>query len=232
MPDYSFATSATVDDELGIWQPLPAAVPREFNLKAVGPDMAAPEDVSVWEVSLPDDAGAAREVLTLARARLAVAQAGVPAPVPASNEAPEETLAEWIGRTQAGQQLPDEQRGLEQVAGFFGRLRDSVRSYAAIDTRVGGVRTGLTLVSWSGDFRTAWPRGLTADEAARHTAAVVLTLRTRDAWLRLGLTVAQGALQLTALFGANPALALPAAYRFVRQVIDQVQALGGLPALS
>ncbi len=62
--------------------------------------------------------------------------------------------------------------------------------------------------------------------------AMRLALRTRDAWLRLGLTVARGALQIATLFSLNPALALPAAYRFVRQVIDQVQALGGFPALT
>ncbi len=249
MPAYSFATTATADDELGIWQPLPAATARDFALESAGLDAPlAAEEVNWWAVSLPEDAKAATQVLTLADARLAVAQAALPyasqrlatfsalggAPVPPvrGDEAPEEALAGWIGMSQSGRALPEELDRLAQVAGFFTRLRDSMRNYAAIDTQVGGVRTGLTLVSWTGDFRTAWPRGLTADEAARHRAAVSLSLRTRDAWLRLGLTVAQGTLRIATLFGVNPTLALPAAYRFVRQVIDQVQALGGLPALA
>lgn len=246
MPGFGFATTATSDDELGIWQPLPVVLPRDLGLEGVA--AAPPENISLWEVSLPQDRREAGEVLALAGARLQAAEAalpyasqrlavfratgGVPVAVPRGIETPEEALAEWVAASEAGRELPDLHGPVEQAAAFFAKISDTVRDYAAIDTAVAGRRTGLTLVSWTGDFRTAWPRGLAADEAARHAAAVNLTLRTRDAWLRLGLTVAQGALQVAALFGASPALALPAAYRFVRQVIDQVQALGGLPALA
>jgi hypothetical protein len=153
-------------------------------------------------------------------------------PVPRGNEAPEEALAGWLAADPARDEATQVGDWLDQATDFFARLHDTLRAYAAIDTTIEGRRAGLTLVSWTGDFRTAWLRGLTADEAAQHIAAVNLTLRTRDAWLRLGLTVTQGALQIAALFGTNPALALPAVYRFVRQVIDQVQALSNLPGLG
>ena len=81
-------------------------------------------------------------------------------------------------------------------------------------------------------MRTVWAAGLAADDARQHGRAVNLALRTRDAWLRLALTILRAAAQLVTLFAATPLLALPAAYRFVRQVIDQVQALRALPALA
>ena len=81
-------------------------------------------------------------------------------------------------------------------------------------------------------MRTTWLSGLSTDDPRQHLRAVSLALRTRDAWLRLALTVVRGALLLAALFAATPFLALLAAYRFIRQIIDQVQALRALPALA
>lgn len=245
MPEFGFASSVGGDDELGIWQALPVATPRDLGLH--GGELAdVSHEISVWQVALTADRRAAGETLAAARLRLIAAdsalpfaaqrlntfsRAGVPAPeLPPGRTTPERDLYEWITASEEGRDLPDEAGRLAEVLSFFDKVQDTLRNYAAIDTGVGGARVGVTLVSWTGDFQTVWARGLAVDDAQQHTAAVALALRTRDTWLRLGMTVAAGAVQLTTLSALNPALALPAAYRFVRQIIQQVQALGGLPA--
>lgn len=256
MPAFGFASSAdstaTSRDELGIWRPLPGGprpgvIPRDLEPEsAAGARSEEAEAVSTWRIALPHDRkqasatlaaaqqrlGAAEAALPLAAARLdGFVRAGGPAPaLPPDLAGPEVALFDRVATARERRDPAQEAGALDQVTAFFDKLRDALHSYAAIDTELGGVQIGRTLVSWSGDFRTAWLRGLALDDAQQHTAAVSLALRSRDAWLRLGMTVAAGAAQLTALFSLNPVLALPAAYRFVTQIIQQVQALGQLPA--
>lgn len=249
MPAFSFATIPAADDELGVWQMLPPATDGAFPAGSIETHAgAAVQDASAWHISLPEDAKVAGEALVVAQARLRVSEAAMPyalqrlaafrdaggpsVAVPIAQAGPELDLANWVAASASGRPAPEAESGLAQVSAFFDRVRDALAGYAAIDTGIGSRRAALTLVSWTGDFRTVWASGLALDDAKRHTAAVALALRTRDAWLHLALTVLAGALQLAALFAANSALALPAAYRFVRQVIDQVQALHGLPALA
>ncbi len=246
MPEFGFASSAGGDDELGIWQTLPVATPRDLGLESAGEEPGP--DVTLWQVALPADRKTAGNVLAGAERRLAAAElalpfaarrlttfvraGGPPAELPPALATPETALYDWVAASNAAALPPPAGGPLDQVAAFFDKVHDSLRNYAAIDTGLDGGRIGLTFVSWTGDFQTVWARGLALDDAQQHVAAVALALRTRDAWLRLGLTVTRGAIQLSALFSLNPALALPAAYRFVRQVIDQVQALGQLRTIS
>ncbi len=254
---FTFATNTTTEDELGIWQPLPSAIPREFSVAGFGPEtttapalqpsLASHADISVWQVDLPQDARAAASVLAGADRRLALAENALPQadarlaafraagglpPMVGTGLEPEAGLAEWVAASQSGRRPADQNERRTQVAAFFDRVRQTLRNYAAIDTRVDGVRTALTLVSWTGDVRTTWATALLANQTRQHTDAVALALRTRDAWLRLALTVTQGAIKIITLFSVNPALALPATYQFVRQVIDQVQALDRGAALA
>ncbi len=200
-----------------------------------------PDDISVWQVALPGDRRAADRTLAAAQQRLTAAEAAVPlaaerlaafanagGPPPDLDTrlaGPEYTLYDWTAAGAQGRSLPAEAGRLDQVVAFFAKVQDALRNYAVIDTDVEDTRIGRTRVSWSGDFRTVWLRGLALDDAQQHTAAVALTLRTRDTWVRLGMTVAAGAVQLTTLFSLNPALALPATYRFVLRIIQQVQVL-------
>lgn len=195
---------------------------------------------------------AAESALPQAESRLkAFAAAGGPSPATAPGlEAPELALAAWcatagtaaaipaVAWEHAGQPaadlaaLPDLQQAVGRTDAFFDKIRETVRDCTVVETNIGDGRVAVTRVSWMGDMRTTWLSGLPADDAHLHLRAVSLALRTRDAWLRLALTVVRGAVQLAALFAAAPLLALPAAYRFIRQVIDQVQALRAEPALA
>ncbi|MCU0509779.1 MAG: hypothetical protein MUC34_15605 [Anaerolineae bacterium] len=245
----TFAGPPGAIDELGVWTPLGSAAleaftPREF---ALAEDAAAtPAETMLWQQDL---AGFETAELASAEGRLAVAATALPqaetraaifaagsgtvAGVAAEFAGPERNLAEWarLAPINADEltRRPDFRAAAEQVAAFFAKVREAVRNYTRVVTRIDGAAVAVTEVGWTGHFSAAWAPGLPVDQAARHTAAVTLALRTRDLWLRLAATVLSGAVRLAALFAANPLLALPAAYRFARQVIEQAQALNLLP---
>jgi hypothetical protein len=246
----TFAGPPGAIDELGIWTPRELVIrPRESGLESVGvaasPLEAARPAAGVlrWEQDLVAadqvaPAALARERLVVAARALPQAEAraavfgaggGQVAAVAAELAGPEQELRGWARLAQMGgdalARLPDFREAAEQVGAFFEKVREALRNYARVITRLAGVVVAVTEVTWTGDFRAAWGSGLRVDDAARHQAAVALALRTRDTWLRLAATVLRGAAQLAALFALNPLLALPAAYRFARQVIEQAQAL-------
>ncbi len=218
------------------------ALPEDRSAAARALDMAEAR-LAVAESALPQ-----------AESRLrAFAAAGGPSPaIRIGFETPELELAAWCataGAAAAGPAsaapptssvyaglapdelaaLPDLQdaqlTAIDRTRAFFDKIRDAVRDFTIVETDVGATPMALTHVAWTGDMRTAWLRGLPADDAQQHLRAVGLALRTRDAWLRLALTVVRGVVLLAALFAATPLLALPAVYNFIRQIIDQVQAL-------
>lgn len=217
------------------------ALPEDRGAAARALDMAEAR-LAIAESALPQAENRLR----------AFAAAGGPSPaIRPGLEAPELELAAWCATAgtaaggpaasweHAGQPvdelaaLPDLQgaqlTAIDRTRAFFDKIRDSVRDFTVVQTDLGATTVALTRVAWTGDMRTAWLRGLPADDAQQHLRAVGLALRTRDAWLRLALTIVRGAVLLAALFAATPLLALPAVYRFIRQIIDQVQAL---PALT
>lgn len=232
--------------------PGPVTPPASANLWRI----ALPEDRSAAAQAL-DIAEArlavAESALPQAEHRLrAFAAAGGPSPaIMPGLEAPELALASWCSTAgaaaagpaasweYAGQPvdqlaaLPEQQdaqlAAINRTRAFFDKIREIVSDFTVVATDLGDTPVALTRVSWTGDMRTTWLRGLPADDAQQHLRAVSLALRTRDAWLRLALTVVRAAVLLAAFFAATPLLALPAVYRFIRQIIDQVQAL---PALT
>ena len=250
MPTLTFAGPAGAVDELGVWTPADTGgfeglTPREFSLA----EGAGRADALFWQQDFAITASAADQPGLLraqgrldmaaralpqaeARATLFATAGGMVAGVAAELAGPELDLAAWARlapQSDALSRLPDFRAAAEQVAAFFEKVRAALRSYATIVTRVGGATVARTEVTWTGHFRAAGTAGLPVADAARHNAAVSLALRTRDLWLRLAATVIAGAVQLTALFAANPLLALPAAYRFARQVIEQAQTLVAQP---
>lgn len=140
---------------------------------------------------------------------------------------PERELAAWVGA--AGEeasfglidQLP---AGWKEITGqadaFFERVRRSLLYFAWVESASGGRRFGLTIVSWTGHFRTAWGGNLGAAEVEQHIGNLELALRTRANWLRMALLILRGSVQLGVLFPANPLLAVPAAWKFYKQVLE------------
>ena len=253
MTTFTFVGPGT-DDELGVWQPLrPTAAPRDLvpaTLEAV-PSESLPPDAFVWQVAFSADQARNERDLVLAALRLDAADAAIPWAARRLHglargqqlrpDQPEAEIASWAalarpaGSLEAWDDarpadeallaLPDFQATAAQTSAFFGRLRESLRHLAVVQTSFDGQPVAHTVVTWTGDYRTAWQAGVTGPQAALHLQAVAVSMRTRDAWLRLGTTAVTSAARLAALFAANPLLALPAAYRFVRRIIAQLQEL-------
>jgi hypothetical protein len=112
-----------------------------------------------------------------------------------------------------------------QASDLFERVQQSLRLSTRVESTAGGRRLGLTTVAWSGHLRTAWAAGLGAEQVEQHARSLALALRTRILWLRMATLVARGGLQLGVLFPTSPFMAVPAAWRFFKQVIELSQEL-------
>jgi hypothetical protein len=93
-----------------------------------------------------------------------------------------------------------------------------------VDTVQGDRPVAFSLVSLTGHLQTVW-----AEEgaAALHDAALRLALDTRRLLLAFLARTAGGAAILAARFGVagGPLLALPATYRYLRDVVEGARAL-------
>jgi hypothetical protein len=132
------------------------------------------------------------------------------------------------GRVQAAQD------GFEA---FLRQFYRAVAHYAWVETAVEGRLVGRTRVSWLGDADTTWRTPVTADQIALHQRAVTLALNTRAAMMRVAVLVIQGARLLAQLpvMVASPigiVMAIPAAWRFLDQVLAEARRLRGLPESS
>ncbi len=132
------------------------------------------------------------------------------------------------GRVQAAQD------GFEA---FLRQFYRAVSHYAWVETSVQGRLVGRTRVSWLGDADTTWRTPVTAEQIALHQRAVTLALNTRAAAMRVAVLVIQGARLLAQLpvMVASPigiVMAIPAAWRFLDQVLAEARRLRGLPESS
>lgn len=121
----------------------------------------------------------------------------------------------------------DYRRIYAQCEGLLAQFRALVRPVARVETVVGGRSVALTAIDWNGDHRTAWVDGVGAGEMATHVEAVRLAMASRQTLLRLCVIVVTGALELAlkAHIPGGQILLLPAVYRFVRDVLQEVERL-------
>jgi len=115
----------------------------------------------------------------------------------------------------------------EQCEELLARFRRLVQYYARVETSVGGRLIALSVVDWSGDYDVTWQDGVSEFDMALHLDAVRLALATRQAWLRLVSVVASGALTLSlkATVPGGQFLLIPAVYRYVRDVLAELEAV-------
>jgi hypothetical protein len=240
---------APVPDITGVWQPVAPA----SAFSAAGAGMGRGE--AVWSVGLPADASAAAAALDARAARLDVIGSGLteasrrlvafvgevsagPALgasfVAGSGDIPERELAVWLAGARGGvssARWGGRSDGLGAAArearAFLAQVAGSWTGFARVETSFGGAACARTRVGWLGDFETVWPAGIGPDRAGMHRTALALALATRTAWLRLAQELVGGGVRLGALI-AGPGgwlLAVPAAWRFVRRVLDAAGAV-------
>jgi len=117
---------------------------------------------------------------------------------------------------------------MEEARKLLVQLRRLVYHWAWIETQIGGERIALTTVDWGGDYQTTWIERVTEQQMDLHLDAVRLALASRLALLRLITVAVTGALEL-ALKASVPGgqiLLIPAVYRYVRDLLEE---LGDLP---
>ncbi len=115
----------------------------------------------------------------------------------------------------------------EQCRALVAQFQALVRPLGRIETVVGGTLVGLTAINLSGDQRTMWSEESAPEQMEAHLAAVRLAMASRQALLRLLVVVVTGALGLAvkAHIPGGQILLLPAVYRFVRDVLQELEHL-------
>jgi len=113
----------------------------------------------------------------------------------------------------------------QQFQGFVDRLQQVVTHYAWVETHTQGQLLGRTTVGWTGDMDTAWQEGLDPAQAALHQRTLTLALASREMLIRTFVVVASGAARLSMLLSTpvGAILALPAAWKFINQVRDEIE---------
>ena len=238
MPETDLQTSL---DPLGIW----ATTPETAVAFSVGErETGAP----VRRIPLPESLDEAQSVLAataqavaltrqhLNRAALELAQMGPPEQVSfsAADElfAQKNALASTIG--QLGSPVsyglrftrdPAEQETQRGWLDFIEQVRQAVTNYARVRTELGRAPIGLTMVNWQGDFETTWALGAGPDEMRVHLNAVQVALSSRTEMVRTVSVVASGVanILLKATLPGAQLLLLPAVYKFVRDVMQQLR---------
>jgi hypothetical protein len=82
-----------------------------------------------------------------------------------------------------------------------------------------------TAVGWSGDSDTIWASGINPQQSELHRRALNTAVRSKLLRVRIFSTVGSGAAKLAVLFTtpAGAVLALPAAWKFVTEILQQIK---------
>lgn len=228
-------------DPLGVWA-APAERAVSFGLEDRAPGDQAP----TWRVQLPAEPEAAQALLAgyrqeqeqglqdLARVQREMAQVGgVSFGAPddellAQKSALQSALDELGAPVSYGLGLPrDTEEISRQWNDFVQQVRQLVTHYARVETQLADLLVGRTSVSWKGDFETTWELGLEPGAMQAHFQAVQLALAWRLALLRTVSVVATGAagLAVKATVPGGQIRVLPAAWKFVRDVLQELRQL-------
>ena len=242
-------------DELGVWQPAPASdsaleisfAARPGEIQANHWQIRLPEDPAAAREALAGPASrlerstralpsASRRLKQFTRQRQEAGFAGrafaAAGRAGQSSGPAEQNLDEWVSRAGAEASfgapggLPLDLKEITQgAAGFFERVRRSLLYFTWVESFSGLRRLGLTAVGWTGDLNTVWRNDLAPEEADLHFNSLELAMRTRASWLRMLGLVARGGLQLSVLFPTAPLLAVPAAWRFIKDIMEELNGI-------
>jgi hypothetical protein len=119
------------------------------------------------------------------------------------------------------------QAGLLSFESAIQRLGQFIAQYARVDTQIEGQLVGSTVVGWTGSVCTIWRDPPDATLVELHQRTLELALESRAALIRTLAVAVRGAVILATLpaLATTPAgaiLALPAAWKFVNQVVTEM----------
>ncbi len=197
------------------------------NLQQAGLQIQTAE--SALESSLAGLDAADARLDTLVRAQAGGVSFSAPGYIPGSPESQLLALldaaapgSDWESTSFAAGEIRISQWGkaTAEFHEFMQRLNQVVGHFAWVETQVNSRLVVRSSVGWTGNLDTAWSTSPTREMAQLHQRTLRLALSSRAAILRAFGVISAGAVKLTALV-ASPAgavLALPAAWKFIRQV--------------
>lgn len=121
----------------------------------------------------------------------------------------------------------------EDVQDFLTRLLRSVTYYAWVETEIAERLCARTSVSWTSDFTTLWKHGVTREHMTLHQRSITLAIQSRDMLVQTVVLSMQGAVKLSVLLSSmstpvGTVLALPAAWKFVNQMLRRRRESNGI----
>ena len=122
-------------------------------------------------------------------------------------------------------QFGDWNEAQAQFMAALKRVQRLITTFAWIETQVEGNLLAQTVVSWTGDVRTAWEAGVLVEQQALHRRAMRLALASRQTMLRTVIYTTQTAFQLTGLLAVpgGQIMALPVAWKYVNQILSEIK---------
>lgn len=121
--------------------------------------------------------------------------------------------------------MPEWSEAEGRLRAFIAQVQEAVSSFAVVETRVEGLLVARTSVSWTGDVRSLLGGATLSGSAGLHQRTLRLALRSRATLLKTFGTVMRGAAIVAAMTGspAGAVLALPAAWRFLEQLLGDLK---------
>ena len=208
-------------------QPVVFVCDLPANLQEAGLQLQSAE--AALESSLAGLDAADARLDTLVRSQAGGISFSTPGYIPGS---PESQLLALMGAVEPGSdwgstsfeagaaQTSQWEKAAAEFYEFMQRLNQIVGHFAWVETQVNSQLVVRSSVGWTGNLDTAWSTSPTREMAHLHQRTLRLALSSRTAILRAFGVISAGAVKLTALV-ASPAgavLALPAAWKFIRQV--------------
>ena len=135
-----------------------------------------------------------------------------PAPLPASFSLEQPAAGAW-----------DEAR--DRFRQDTARLLRLVSQLAWVETYLQGRLLARTALGWTGGLETLWGQGARQDQASLHARSLALALASRNTLVRMLFLTVRSAAKISALLAVpgGALLALPAAWKFVRQTLDEIE---------
>ena len=123
-----------------------------------------------------------------------------------------------------GDKLGDWGQVNDQFQALVQRLQRLLNHYAWVETRVQDELLGQTIVSWTGDMRTAWEVDVGSDQQALHYRSLKLALASRQTMLRIIVIASEGAAKLSTLLTmpGGALLALPVAWKYIDEILTEI----------
>ncbi len=241
------ALAETTPDLLGIW----TAISLSQKEEAFSITSRQGVDGTIWRSRLPAESCLAHSYLLNGEAKLGLSQQALPVATDRLEAyLRQESSSLAFDYSSAGALLPPEaelsralqelrsptvqfglgeqlfgtwEQGVQKFQVFVHRLLQAVAHYAWVETYEGEQLLSQTAVSWKGNIEAAWQENLNPAQVAIHQRTLALVLASRITLVHAFGLAARGAILLSSMLilPAGPLLILPAAWKFIDQVLEE-----------